>query len=221
MEMLQSVLEPVFGSDLLPMLIKGGSVVMILMFISLVAMTIITAKFLQFSASGIGKRKHISPVLKQIESGDLEGALKALKDTRGPIARLMEAGVVAKINKTYREKDIEEELSRVGANELAGLESYFRWLEVIGNISPLLGLLGTVIGMIEAFQALENAGSKVDPAILSGGIWEALLTTAVGLSVAIPAVMALHVLEDRVDRLRLDFKDSATRLLKSLHVSSS
>ncbi|HAK63791.1 MAG TPA: flagellar motor protein MotA, partial [Alphaproteobacteria bacterium] len=85
-----------------------------------------------------------------------------------------------------RANEVEEEIGRIGGNQLVAMQSYFRWLEVIGNIAPLLGLLGTVMGMITAFQQLELAGSKVNPSILAGGIWEALLTTQVGLMVAIP-----------------------------------
>ena len=77
---------------------------------------------------------------------------------------------------------------------------------MISNIAPLLGLLGTVIGMITAFSKLEESGSRVDPAILAGGIWEALLTTAFGLIVAIPALAAFYWLDGRVDNVREDMR---------------
>jgi biopolymer transport protein ExbB len=86
---------------------------------------------------------------------------------------------------------------------------------VIGTLSPLLGLFGTVLGMIEAFRRLEAAGSRVDPSILSGGIWGALLTTAVGLAVAIPTIAALNWLERRVERLAHDMDDAAARVFTS------
>lgn len=218
---LQSITNMAQSSDLLPLLLKGGPIVLILMALSVIAVTIIIAKLFQFVVSGIGKRNFVGDVLILVENGKLDQALDLLGKTRGPIARLMRAAVEAKIKQRLREKDIEDEIARVGANELGAFESFFRWLEVIGNISPLLGLLGTVIGMIAAFQSLEQAGSKVDPAILSGGIWEALLTTAVGISVAIPAVTALHLLENRVDRLRLDFKDVSARTLQALHLGQT
>ena len=94
-----------------------------------------------------------------------------------------------------------EEALRFGGDALESLRAGFRPLEVIASLAPLLGLFGTVLGMIEAFHQLELAGSEVDPAILSGGIWEALLTTAVGLAVAIPVVAALSWMERRVERL--------------------
>ena len=87
-----------------------------------------------------------------------------------------------------------------------------RLLELVGHLSPLLGLLGTVLGMIEAFQALEASGTRADPALLSGGIWEALLTTAVGLIVAVPALVALAWLEGVHERIMRRTEDVLTRL---------
>ena len=83
------------------------------------------------------------------------------------------------------------------------LEKGVRFLDNVTQFSPLLGLLGTVIGMIEAFQALQGAGSQVDPSALAGGIWVALLTTAAGLAVTMPTGMALSWFEDRIDAERL------------------
>ena len=85
-----------------------------------------------------------------------------------------------------------EETLRVARLQFEILRGHLRMLEVIAVLSPLLGLLGTVLGMIKVFRELELAGSKVDPSILSGGIWEALLTTALGLTIAIPAVLMVN-----------------------------
>jgi len=100
----------------------------------------------------------------------------------------------------------------VAADHLDRLKNGMRTLEFIATVSPLMGLLGTVLGMIEAFQALQNAGSQVDPSILSGGIWVALLTTAVGLIVAIPAVFMLNVLERRMERLHHKMQSATTQV---------
>lgn len=201
-----------------PILSKGGPIVIILLILSVVAGAIIIGKIVQFARAGNGGNKFVDRTLKQIADGEFESAQAVLDKQRGPIAKIMDAGLDAKRHGALRDQDIEEEVARVGGNELGKLQSYFRWLEVIANVSPLLGLLGTVIGMIAAFQALEIAGNKVDPSILSGGIWEALLTTAVGLSVAIPAVTALNLLENRVDRFRREMRDAAARLIAAMHV---
>ena len=101
---------------------------------------------------------------------------------------------------------------RLGGDTLEQLRSWFRPLEVIATLAPLLGLFGTVLGMIQAFQQLEAAGNQVNPAILSGGIWEALLTTAAGLAVAIPTVAALNWLERRTERFAHDTDSAVARL---------
>ncbi|GLT07896.1 MotA/TolQ/ExbB proton channel family protein [Sulfitobacter porphyrae] len=105
-----------------------------------------------------------------------------------------------------------EEVMRLAARELAALRSGLRPLELIVTIAPLIGLLGTVLGMIEAFQALETSGGQADPAVLAGGIWEALLTTAAGMAVAIPAAVALSWFEGITERVQTDMEDMATRL---------
>ncbi len=111
-----------------------------------------------------------------------------------------------------------EEISRVAAIQLARTRAGLRGLELIATIAPLIGLLGTVLGMVSAFQALEAAGSRADPSALAGGIWEALLTTAVGMAVAIPASAALTWFESVADRAQARIEDIVTRLL--LHTES-
>jgi biopolymer transport protein ExbB len=86
-------------------------------------------------------------------------------------------------------------------------------LELTATVAPLLGLLGTVLGMIAAFQTLQEAGARADPTALAGGIWEALLTTAAGMAVAIPAAIALSWFEGVIDRLRIDLEGVATRIV--------
>ncbi len=105
-----------------------------------------------------------------------------------------------------------EETKRHAKGLLAKAEQGLRSLELIATIAPLLGLFGTVLGMIAAFQALQEAGARTDPSTLAGGIWEALLTTAAGMGVAIPAAAALTWFESRADHLRHDLEDIATRI---------
>ena len=95
---------------------------------------------------------------------------------------------------------------------VADLASHLRILEVIASLAPLLGLFGTVLGMIEAFQAMESAGSAVNPAVLSGGIWKALLTTAAGLAVAIPVALAHGWFERRVEVVAAHLRDDLDRV---------
>lgn len=105
-----------------------------------------------------------------------------------------------------------EEVMRLAGRVLSSLRSGLRPLELIVTIAPLIGLLGTVLGMIDAFQALETTGGQADPSVLAGGIWEALLTTAAGMGVAIPAAIALSWFEAIAERVQTDMEDLATRV---------
>ena len=109
-----------------------------------------------------------------------------------------------------------EETTRIARGELARLREGLRALELIATIAPLIGLLGTVLGMIEAFQALQATGARADPSVLAGGIWEALLTTAAGMAVAIPAAAALTWFESVADAVQAEMEDLATRIFTHL-----
>ena len=111
------------------------------------------------------------------------------------------------------ESDIREEISRLSDERINYYSSNLNSLQVIATIAPLLGLLGTVFGMIEAFQQMEMAGKNVDPSILSGGIWEALLTTAVGLSVAIPIVVLESYFRNLIERFKNNIENAVTKIL--------
>ncbi len=190
----------------------GGPVVMLLMAMSVLALAIVLLKLWQFLYLQLHRNGFVERALEQLRAGRQDEALATLTGTRNPIAKVMTVVIEARHSPTHDDALVREEATRVGARFLESLRGQLRGLEVIGALSPLLGLLGTVLGMIEAFRQLEAAGSQVDPAVLSGGIWEALLTTAVGLAVAIPVVAALNWLERRVDRFRHQMEDAVTRI---------
>jgi biopolymer transport protein ExbB len=105
------------------------------------------------------------------------------------------------------------DIERLGNVELERLRRHLRTLEVIAAVSPLLGLLGTVLGMIQSFQDLELAGGAANASVLAGGIWQALLTTAAGLTVAIPAAVAANLMAARVDHVGHVIETDVGRLL--------
>lgn len=197
-------------AGLFDLLRLGGPVVAVLVAMSVVGLAIVLLKCWQYASARVGKRSFIAPALEQWRSGDRDGAIAALSEERNPIADAL-AVAMRGVASGAGTPIVREEAARVGARHLSQMRSYFRPLEVIGSLAPLLGLLGTVMGMITAFQQLASAGSQVDPSVLSNGIWEALLTTAVGLVVAIPAVVALNWCERVVERLHEDMQDALTR----------
>lgn len=186
----------------------------VLLGFSILATAIVLLKLYQFYRSQLRRQDFIGPVLAQLHDRDNKQALAALAQTRSPVARVMETAIQGGLDRRLAPYEVEAEVSRVGSMEIRNLESWMRGLSGIAHLSPLLGLLGTVLGMINAFINLEEAGSRVDAALLAGGIWEALLTTAFGLIVAIPAMAAFYYLEGEVDRVRAEMKDASVRVLR-------
>ncbi len=200
-------------ASITPLFQQGGPVMYVLLALSILAVAIILAKLFQFSRSGLRRTGFVEPALADLRQAGHAKVLDDLQQQRGPVARVMESAVRCGADPAMSVRDVEAEVSRVGSAQIRNLESLLRGLSSIAHLSPLLGLLGTVTGMIAAFSQLEEAGSRVDPSILSGGIWEALLTTAFGLTVAIPAMAAFYYLEGEVDRVRALMKDVSVRVL--------
>ncbi len=199
----------------------GGPVVVILLVLSVIVFTIVLIKIWQFYWIQLGSRKFINQALSHWRNESYESAEIVLNKSRSPIARVMETAMHVI---THNQCDFEiarEEVLRVATNQLAAVRSYLKSIEVIAALSPLLGLLGTVFGMIEAFKRLEAAGTAIDPAVLSGGIWEALLTTAMGLSVAIPAIVILSWFEQRISKFQLAMEDAMTQIFTSNAIDTS
>lgn len=195
----------------LNMLQAGGPVVMILIAMSVLATAVILLKLWQFSRTNVGRSHNGRKALHLYKEGKTKEALAAAKRARSPVGEVL-ARAIRGLQRGVPEAKIREELLRYGGEVLENLRGGFRILEVIASLAPLLGLFGTVLGMIEAFQELEAAGNQVNPAILSGGIWQALLTTAVGLAVAIPVVAVLNWLERRVDGLAHEMDNLVTQV---------
>ncbi|WP_416899442.1 MAG: MotA/TolQ/ExbB proton channel family protein [Minwuia sp.] len=201
----------VWSGGILDLLTSGGPVVAVLMVLSVAALTIILAKGWQFWLCARSDADAVSDAIGAWRSGARQDALSTLEPLKGPPARVT-AAAMRGLGDHLPEDSVREEVRRIGSGDLERLRQWLRPLEVIASLAPLLGLLGTVLGMIEAFRQMELAGSQVDPAVLSGGIWEALLTTAVGLTVAIPTVAALNWFERRAERLAHEMDDAVTRV---------
>jgi len=199
------------GAKLADLLALGGPVVAILLCMSVIALTIIIAKLAQFARMRIRDRQTPKAAINIYQSGNIEAAIGMARRSRNPAAQVV-ACAIENRERHLPEALIREELLRLGSDLLESMRSWFRPLEVIASLAPLLGLFGTVLGMIEAFQDLQQAGSQVDPAVLSGGIWQALLTTAVGLAVAMPVIVVLNWFERRVDRLAHDMDNVVTQV---------
>lgn len=198
----------------------GGPVVIILFAMSVIGLAVLLLKLWQFFNVSLSRTQFVTSALDAWRQQNLAEMNRILQKSKNPIARVIEHATTVCADKNIDQTTAREEVLRVASLQLANVRSYLRVIEVIAALSPLLGLFGTVLGMIEAFQQLEQAGAKVDPAILSGGIWEALLTTAVGLAVAIPAIIALNWLEQKIDNFKLTMEDAMTQVFTS-NISAS
>ncbi len=175
---------------------KGGFFMWPLLFCSIAAVAIICERVTYFIRNQGPAVELMETVKKLVQEKKTVEALELCRKTRGPLACI---GEVYLSNLHLKKEDREEILHREGSVALEQLENHLNKLATIAHISPLLGLLGTVTGMILAFKQVQ-AGGQADVGLLAGGIWEALLTTAVGLSIAIPAMAAFNYFEARVDK---------------------
>ena len=195
--------------------LKGGIVMWLIFLCSVITITIILERLYYFYHAETKIPNFLSRIKKLLLSGKLNEAQRLCESSPGPVARILATGIhVHKRSSGEKEKII----VRAGSRELRKLEENLRPLGIIGHISPLLGLLGTVTGMIKCFMKIQELGGRVDASILAGGIWEALITTAAGLSVAIPAIILYHYFEGKVDNFSSQMKDAAEELLEWLGI---
>lgn len=187
---------------------RGGVVIWIIAGLSVVALGIILWKILHLARLGTWGGRAADAAASSFEAS---GAAP-VAGNGGLRLRTVGAAIQAVTDPRYSEQSAREETERQARRLLVEARTGLRALEVIATIAPLLGLLGTVLGMIAAFQALQASGARADPSVLAGGIWEALLTTAAGMAVAIPAAVALAWFESVIDRVASDMEDLATRV---------
>ena len=193
--------------------VKGGFVMYVIIALSIYVLGIILFKAYQFITGGVFNMQFIDRAMVLIKRGELTDASFLLAREKGPLARIMRVAVDGVMNREITMKSREAEIARVGSAELRYLEAHMRGLEMASSIGPLLGLLGTVVGMIKAFAKLAESGSRVDPSMLAGGIWQALIATVGGLVVAVPAMGAYYLIDSIIERVRATMRDVTIQTL--------
>lgn len=195
---------------------KGGPIMWPILACSFVAFVIVVERVLYLRRVTIDTRKFSEQIARSIKRNRVMDAVDLCEKTPGPVANIVKQGIL----KHDRSKaEIRESIEDAALHEVPLLEKRLPVLATIAHIAPLLGLLGTVTGMVEAFRVIQEKSSAVapvNPGDLAGGIWEALLTTVFGLCVAIPTFVAYNYLTSRVDGLVLDMEKSASDLLNAL-----
>jgi biopolymer transport protein ExbB len=191
----------------------GGFMMWPLAFAALIGLIIIVWKLFDLSSKSLRTRRFLREVDELIAQRKINEALALSRDSNTPAGRILAAGLERHHEGSER---VMKAIENVGLIEMAGLESGLVWLATVSNVAPLLGFLGTVIGMIQAFQAIEAAG-EVEATLVAGGIKVALITTATGLAIAIPMNIAHNYFVTRVDRLVIDMEESAQKMVDALH----
>ncbi|QPJ64131.1 MAG: MotA/TolQ/ExbB proton channel family protein [Candidatus Nitrohelix vancouverensis] len=195
------------------LILKGGPVMLPIFLFSLGAMTIIFERLYYFHKRRENPEQLFNAVHSLISRGQCDQSLEVCKEHPGPVGRLLETGIQ---NRHVSEKKLEELLDLSAQSELKKMGKYTRALEVIATVSPLMGLLGTVIGMVQAFNKVAEYSGQVEPSLLAGGIWVALLTTAAGLAVAIPASIMSHYFDQKIEAASASLSQFGQKLIHAL-----
>lgn len=182
---------------------KGGFIMIPILVCSIIALAIVIERLYFIKTTQGDSEKTLNRFKESLSgNGRFEEWVDG-KSSKDAMKRMIGEGL--HLNKLPKWK-MEERLSEVGQEEINKQNKYIRGLEVIASITPLLGLLGTVIGMVQAFSKVAEHKGIVDPSLLAGGIWEALLTTAAGLSVAIPTMIMLHYFTRRSENVTFNLE---------------
>lgn len=195
---------------------KSGAIIYPIILCSIIAFGIILERLYYLRKIKIDTVAFMNNIEAALKRNKIAEAVKICEDTPGPIARIIKAGL---FKHDRPRQEMREAIEDAGQQEVPRLEKYIKILATIAHISPLLGLLGTVTGMAKAFQVIQMktvALNPVNTADLAGGIWQALLTTAAGLIVAIPTIVAYHYLVSKVQDFVLEMERSATELINMM-----
>jgi len=180
---------------------------------SIVAAAIIIERYITIRKSTSNTRHLMMKLKGLILKGDVEEAIAVCNETPGPTAKVLKQGI-ARLHKDKEE--IKEAIESAGKEQVFYLERYLGVLATIAGVAPLIGFLGTVTGMIEAFMEIERLSGNVNATVLAGGIWEALMTTAAGLIVGILTYVCYNYFVTRVQRFVFEIESSSNELLEMI-----
>ena len=199
--------------DLVQTFRDGGFMMYPLAFFAAVGVIVIIWKFIDLQIKSARTRKLLAETDQLLAEHRISEAIRLCEESKAPAAAILLAGLRRRSEGTDR---VMKAIENAGLIELASLERGLVWLATLANVAPLTGFLGTVIGMIQAFQAIELAG-EVEATTVAGGIKVALITTASGLTIAIPINIAHNYFVTQIDRLVIEMEESAQKMIDALH----
>ena len=197
--------------------LQGGSFMWPILIALIFGLGFVFERAYSLMLSGIDSTKFFNEITEKINAGDTDGAIQICNEEKGPVASIFHAG----LSKMHRGlDDVEKAIQNAGAIEMAFLEKNMIWLNAVITIAPMLGFTGTVVGMIGAFDAIK-AANDISPAVVAGGISQALLTTAAGLIVAMIIQTFQNIFVSRIDKLVLDMEEQSIKIIDHLQENSS
>lgn len=195
------------------LIVEGGWLMLPIILCSIIALAIVVERFWSLQRKRICPGHLVGQIWSWAKNDELDATRISGLRSSSPLGRILAAGLM----NMHHDRDImKESIEETGRHVVAELERFLTTLGTIASIAPLLGLLGTVIGMIKVFTAITTVGVG-NPGVLAGGISEALLTTAAGLSVAIPSLMFYRYFRARVDQLVIDMEQESLKLVAVIH----
>ena len=203
---------------MLSFMVKGGPIMIAIILGSVIALAIIIERSFHLYKARINTKEFMDDISQSLKRNKIMEAIDKCDKTSGPIAHIMKAGI---IKHDRSRQEIKEAIEDAGLHEVPRLEKRLGILATIAHIEPLLGLLGTVTGMVKCFQVIQQKSTSlypISPGDLAGGIWEALITTVAGLVVAIPTLVAYNYLVSVVDDFVLEMETSAAELINILSI---
>ncbi len=199
------------------LLVEGGVLMIPLFALSILAVYVIAERWRFLNNSRIEIDSFLRTIESMLKDGDRQRALTYCDGIDKPLARILKAGI-RRLGRPIR--DIEDAIRNAGKKEIFFLENRMNWLATIAGVAPLIGFTGTVTGMIEAFMDIQSLQGNVNPSVLAGGIWEALITTAAGLIVGIVALGFYNFLLGKINRTVHELENASADFIELLQTPS-
>jgi biopolymer transport protein ExbB len=193
--------------------LEGGGFMWPILLTLLFGLGFAIERFYSLMMSAVDSQSFFDEITNAINENGTKAAVQVCEETEGPVASIFHAG----LSRMHRGlNDVEKAIQNAGSIEMAFLEKNMIWLNAVITIAPMLGFTGTVVGMIAAFDAIK-AANDISPAVVAGGISQALLTTAVGLIVAMIIQTCQNLFVSRIDKLVLDMEEQSVKIMDHLY----
>jgi len=215
---LAQMLDDEASMSFFEILAQGGVLMIPLFILSVLAIYVIAERWRTLENSRMDIASMINNIESLLKSGSQQRAIQYCEEFDKPLARILKSGI-RRLGRPIR--DIEESIRNAGKKEIYILEKRMDWLATIAGVAPLIGFTGTVTGMIRAFMDIQALQGNVNPSVLAGGIWEALITTAAGLIVGIIAYGFYNFLLGKINRMIFELENASADFIDLLQTPSS